>query len=390
MAAQTNELSSLLSRHRGALANPTDIGFCDASLGEALRSVTDGLSRVMFFVDPNLIEVDYVRCAIAGISSECAVHTYSAIQENPTETAVLTAANFLKGIHAECVVAIGGGSTLDTAKMALLLAYGGGTTKDWWPAHLTDSIDTPPFYVFPTTAGTGSEVQSHALISDDVSHRKMAVGHSCLAPTRAYLDTALLDSCPRGVMVLAGIDALSHAIEAAVTRTATSLSVAAAIDAIEVLWPALQALAAAPDDAEVKTKQHLQAGAMLAGMAIESSMLGAAHGCANPLTAMYGVAHGQAVALMLPGVIQLNETSSQCAETYRVIETRCNLGTGTFAAAVYGLIGMLGLKQSLRALAISSPNLEILASSALDQWTSSHNPVPVTKAICHQLYEQIA
>lgn len=388
MATPTGQLIEQLGLHRAALNVVTEVTNSDGSLSASLHSVTAGKSRIALFVDPNLITTSYVREAVDAITSGCLVGVFTAIHENPCETDVVSAAAFLKPLLANCVVAIGGGSTIDTAKMGLLLAFGGGAPKDWWPVHRHDPVDAPQLFVYPTTAGTGSEVQSHALVSDDATHRKMAIGHARLAPTQAILDVSLLESCPRRVMVLAGIDALSHALEAAVTRTATLESTAAAIDAAAMLWPALHALSQTEVITQNAAKQ-LHAGATLAGMAIEASMLGSAHGCGNPLTARYGIVHGQAVSVMLSGVIALNERDASSASTYRSIEQRCGIAHGSLASAVKDLVERLGLGTTLSALGITEPPIETLAALAMEQWTCGHNPVPMTQQLCIDLYRAV-
>ena len=389
MATPTSELTNRLAFHRAALNIVTAVTDADGELLLSLRSVTSGHANIAFFVDQNLMATAYVNDAVNTIIADVAGSVFTDIHENPCEADVLAGAAFLAPIQADCVVAIGGGSTIDTAKMALLLAFGGGVPKDWWPVHRHDAVDAPPLYVYPSTAGTGSEVQSHALISDDTTHRKMAIGHERLAPTEAILDASLLASCPRRVIILAGIDALSHALESAVTRTATAESTAAATDAFAMLWPALLELAS--DDVKLSPNafKQLHAGATLAGMAIEASMLGAAHGCGNPLTARYGVVHGQAVAIMLPEVITLNESDARSAATYRAIEERCGIQHKTLSEAVKVLVQSLGLAISFAELGITDAPLDTLASLAMEQWTCGHNPVPMTLDLCNALYNSV-
>ena len=389
MATPTGQLIEQLALHRAALNVVTEVTTADGSLSASLRSVTAGKSRIALFVDPNLITTSYVREAVDAITSGCLVGVFTTIHENPCETDVVSAAAFLQPLLADCVVAIGGGSTIDTAKMGLLLAFGGGVPKDWWPVHRHDPVDAPRLYVYPATAGTGSEVQSHALISDDKTHRKMAIGHERLAPTEAILDVSLLESCPRRVMVLAGIDALSHALESAVTRTATDVSTAAAMDAFALIWPALMEIASQDRILTAPACEKLHAGATLAGMAIEASMLGSAHGCGNPLTARYGVVHGQAVSLMLPGVIKLNESDPRSAQIFSSIEHRCEMELGTLATAVKSLVKNLGLAGSLAELGITDAPIGELAALAMEQWTCGHNPVPMTIERCIELYKNV-
>lgn len=389
MATPASELTGILAHHRAALGIDTEVTEAHGELKASLRTVTAGHSHVAIFVDPNILTTELVTHALDSISTGIVGGVFTDIHENPCEADVLAAAAFLKPLDADCVVAIGGGSTIDTAKMALLLAFGGGVPKDWWPVHRHDSVVAPPLYVYPSTAGTGSEVQSHALISDDTTHRKMAIGHERLAPTQAVLDVSLLASCPKRVMILAGIDALSHALEAAVTRTATTASTAAATDAFAMLWPALLELAAANVVLSQTAFKRLHAGATLAGMAIQASMLGAAHGCGNPLTARYGVVHGQAVSIMLPAVIALNERDTRSAATYRDMEEQCGIEHKMLSEAVKALIQSLGLAVSLAELGINDAPIDTLASLAMEQWTCGHNPVPMTLDLCSALYNSV-
>jgi len=389
VATPASELTDTLARHRAALGIVTAVKEAHGDLEASLHAATSTYSSLALFVDPNLINADYVRNALNAFAIERSLRIYTAINENPCEADVVAAAAFLAPLNADCVVAIGGGSTIDTAKMALLLAFGGGVPKDWWPVHRHDSVDAPRLYVYAATAGTGSEVQSHALISDDVTHRKMAIGHERLAPTQAILDVSLLASCPPSVMVLAGIDALSHALESAVTRTATDDSTAAAIDAFAMIWPALVELASQDAILTSPACQQLHAGATLAGMAIEASMLGAAHGCGNPLTARYGVVHGQAVSIMLPGVIKLNQSDPRSAQIFASIEKQCSMETGTLSMVIKSLVQNLGLAGSLAELGIIDAPINELAALAMEQWTCGHNPVPMTIERCIELYKNV-
>ena len=161
-----------------------------------------------------------------------------------------------------------------------------------------------PMIAVPTTAGTGSEAQSFALISDPDTGTKMACGDKKAAFKAALLDPELTLSQPRSVACATGIDAISHALESAVTTKGTAISRDISKRAWKILANSFVPMLGAPEDIDLRG--NMQAGAALAGAAIENSMLGAAHACANPLTARYGVTHGFAVALMLPHVIRFN------------------------------------------------------------------------------------
>src|SRR5262249_37315159 len=160
----------------------------------------------------------------------------------------------------------------------------------------------------PTTAGTGSEGQSYALIADEGSHVKMACGDRKAAFCIAILDPEVTVSQPAKVTALTGIDALSHALESYVTTRRTPLSQIFARDAWKLLERNLEAVMRNP--ADLQARGAMQVGAFLAGTAIENSMLGACHACANPLTAHYGITHGLAIGILLPHVLRFNAHSS--------------------------------------------------------------------------------
>src|SRR5438132_8949800 len=156
----------------------------------------------------------------------------------------------------------------------------------------------------PTTAGTGSEAQSYAIISDAETHVKMACGDPKAAFRIAILDPTLTVSQPKTVTAIAGFDAISHAVESYVTVSRTAISDLFARGAWRLLEAHYERVLVHPHD--LPARGAMLVGAHEAGIAIEQSMLGATHACANPLTARYGTTHGIAIALMLPHVFRWN------------------------------------------------------------------------------------
>src|SRR5262245_564433 len=183
-----------------------------------------------------------------------------------------------------------------------------------------------PLIAIPTTAGTGSECQSAALIADEQTHQKMACLDPKAAARIAILDPALTVSQPARVAACTGIDAIAHALETAVTKKRNPLSAMFSREAFRLCLLAFPDILTKPTDLEARGRMLL--GAALAGLAIENSMLGAAHAAANPLTAHCGIVHGQAVGLMLPSVIRFNaeEPASQTiyGELAATLDTHAN------------------------------------------------------------------
>ena len=203
----------------------------------------------------------------------------------------------------DLLVGLGGGSSLDCAKGINFLYTNGGRMEDYWGVGKA-ALPMLPMIAVPTTAGTGSEAQSFALISDAQTHVKMACGDKKAACRIAILDPRLTVTQPRRVTALTGIDALAHALETQVTKPRNLISQTFSREAWRLLAANYARVLETPEDLEARS--GMQLGACLAGMAIENSMLGAAHALANPLSAAYGIVHGEAVALMLPHVIRFN------------------------------------------------------------------------------------
>ena len=203
----------------------------------------------------------------------------------------------------DSVVGLGGGSSLDCAKGINLLLTNGGAMADYRGyGHAHKPL--LPMIAVPTTAGTGSEAQSYAVIADAETHMKMACGDPQLAFRLALLDPNLTLSQPAAVTAAGGFDAIAHAVETAVTRRRTAISTLFSREAFRLLDSNYERVLEHPDD--VAARGAMQLGAFHAGVAIEQSMLGAAHACANPLTARYDMTHGVALAILLPHVVRWN------------------------------------------------------------------------------------
>jgi alcohol dehydrogenase len=231
----------------------------------------------------------------------------------------------------------------------------------------------------PTTAGTGSEAQSFALISDAKTHVKMACGDKKASCRIAILDPKLTVTQPRTVTALTGIDAIAHALETFVTKPRNSASMAFSREAWRLLSSNFSRVLADPED--IVARGEMQLGACFAGMAIENSMLGAAHAMANPLTATFDVVHGQAVGAMLPHVVRLN--GMQYNTWYRdLLETTGNGngkpapsgGANSLADYLTALVDKAGLATRLSELGVARESIPDLAQGAAKQWTGRFNP----------------
>ena len=239
----------------------------------------------------------------------------------------------------------------------------------------------------PTTAGTGSDAQSYAIISDPVTHEKMACGAAGAAFRVAILDPALTVTQPRALTATVGYDALSHAVESYVTAKRTTVSDLFAADAWRLLESHYERVLA--DGADLEARAAMLLGSHEAGMAIEQSMLGATHACANPLTAHYGTTHGVAISVMLPHVVRWNgrQVGKRYADLLRIAgRTPGNDPGDDLAWRLDELARIGGMPRTLRELGVSQDSLAALANDAEKQWTGTFNPRPFTAAAALELY----
>ncbi|MDE0838369.1 MAG: iron-containing alcohol dehydrogenase [Kiritimatiellae bacterium] len=290
------------------------------------------------------------------------------------------------------LIGLGGGSSMDAAKGCNFILTNGGQMQDYWGV---DKATQPmlPFIAIPTTAGTGSECQRFALISDADTHQKMACGDPKAAARCAILDPLLTLTQPYFVTACTGIDAIAHAVETAVTSAATPTSLRYSHEAFRLLITHMPTVLESPDN--VDARAAMQLGASLAGTAIEHSMLGAAHAAANPLTAHFNVIHGQAVCNTLPHVVRMNAKQEASANGYRSLMQHAGLVSADATAqdavdALLAQLDTLGRAANLIApfteLGVRESDVEMLSSEATEQWTGTFNPRALTAADYQTLY----
>ncbi len=319
------------------------------------------------------------------------VASFHDFAENPTSAMVDAGVRRAAQVQPDLLVGLGGGSSMDCCKGINFVYSCGGTIHDYHGVGKA-TCDMLPMIAIPTTAGTGSEAQSFALISDADTHAKMPCGDPRAACRVAILDPVLTLTQPPRVAALTGIDAVSHAIETYVTKRRNAVSTTYSRRAFGMLAQGFSRVLRTPDDLEARSLMQL--GASLAGMAIETSMLGAAHATANPLTAHHDVTHGQAVGLMLPAVIRMNgaEHADWYADLVREVDPSVPTeeAPNRLAEMVTSWLREAGLATTLDELSIPSEGIESLIEDALKQWTGTFNPVPLDADRTRGLYRSIA
>jgi alcohol dehydrogenase len=351
-----------------------------------------GAKRVLLVSDPGVVAAGHTARGLESLRQagiEAAL--FDGVGENPTTRHVESGVAIAATVCPDMLVGLGGGSAMDCAKGINFLFTNGGRMHDYWGVGKA-SRPMLPMIAVPTTAGTGSEAQSFALITDPETHVKMACGDKKAACRVALLDPELTRTQPARVTALTGLDALSHAIETYVTTRRNAVSLLFSREA----WSLLSAGFARVirDPADLQARSLMQVGAALAGLAIENSMLGAAHALANPLTARHDVVHGHAVALMLPHVIRFNGES--CDHWYGELlaaggglqPDRGSKYSETLALLVTALTREAGLATRLAEVGVTRGDLPPLAADAAKQWTGGFNPRTVNEEALLGMYVQ--
>jgi len=357
-------------------------------LGELARELGD--TRVLLVTDAGLEDAGHPQRAMASLrAAGLEVFVFDDVEQNPTSRHVEAGVAFARPLGIDLIVSVGGGSAMDCAKGINFLLTNGGCMADYQGFGKAAKPMLPSIGI-PTTAGTGSEAQSYALIADDQTHMKMACGDRKAAFCVAILDPEVTVSQPARVSAVTGIDALSHALESYVTTRRNPLAQMFAREAWVLLEGNFETVLRHPED--IEARGAMQVGAFLAGTAIENSMLGACHACANPLTAHYGVTHGIAIGIMLPHVLRFNAGS--VGLLYDELTDLAGLTNGAPGAAaeavarrISALLRAAGLPTTLSDCGVSDGILPLLAEEAAQQWTARFNPRPVTEADLLALYE---
>ena len=357
------------------------------SLGELAGEL--GARRVLLVSDPGIVAAGHTERGTAALrAAGIEVHLFSDIQENPTTAHVDAGFVIANRYEPELIVGLGGGSSMDCAKGINFLYTNGGQIADYWGKNKATQ-EMLPMIAVPTTAGTGSETQSFALISDAETHVKMACGDKKAACAVAILDPDLTMSMPVYVAAATGIDALSHALETYVTKSRNTISQLFSRQAWRMLCHSFPQMIRTPDDRPVRAAMQL--GAHLAGAAIENSMLGAAHALANPLSAHFGVTHGTAIGVMLPHVIRYNAQPANVlyghlANDAGLCDADDPRAVELLADFVTSLVSAAGSPTQLTELEIDADLIPTLAAEAAKQWTGTFNPRPVNEQSLQELY----
>ncbi|MEQ1951487.1 iron-containing alcohol dehydrogenase [Mesorhizobium sp. CN2-181] len=352
-----------------------------------------GWSRVLLVTDPGLVRLGLIKPSIQSLEAAgIAVTVYSDVQADPPESVVLAAAKAATDFGADAVIGLGGGSSLDVAKLAALLAAGREKLKEIYGIGNAKGPRLPLMLV-PTTAGTGSEVTPISIVTTGASE-KMGVVSPVLLPDIALLDPELTLGLPPAVTAATGIDAMVHAIEAHASASANNNPVSRALarEALRLMGGALQR--AVHDGSDRAARADMLLGSMLAGQAFANSPVAAVHALAYPIGGLFHIPHGLSNALVLPHVLRFNaETAGHLyAEIAAIVFPELAEGSsqarGTaFAEKLADLSRRCGLQARLRDVGIPQDAIDLLATDAMKQTRLLvNNPRPLALEDARAIY----
>ena len=382
-----------------------------SQLGEVARTL--GLRHPLLVSDRGILEAGYVHQARGTLKAAgLAVDDFHDFSQNPNSDQIEVGRIYAATLGIDGIIGLGGGSSMDCAKGINFVLTNGGSMADY-KGYGKAFRPMLPMIAVPTTAGTGSEAQSYALITDARTHEKMACGDSKAAFAASILDPGLTVSQPHHVTAAAGYDAISHAVETWVSTRRNPMSELFSREAWQLLSANYERVLAHPHD--LAARGAMLIGAHFAGAAIERSMLGGTHACANPLTARYETVHGVAIALLLPHVVRWNAANGSGAMPLTTgVSTQVGISVGTRAgmnaemnlgtdpeistaaryrqladdlpAVLERLACAGGFPRGLSAAGVSRSDLDALAAAAALQWTGTFNPRPFDANGAREIY----
>ena len=300
---------------------PTKIISGIGSTAEIIKELNDlHAKKVLLITDPGLVQAGVAQQVVEMLKQAAVeVEIFDAVEPDPSIQVATKAAEMAKNVKANVLIALGGGSAIDTAKSAALLVTNGGYLKDYAGVN---KVVKPilPLIAVPTTAGTGSEVTIFAVMSDPEKQEKFTISSALIAPAVAVLDPLLTLKLPPSVTAFTGMDALTHAIEAFTSSIAQPPTDALALSAIKLVLKHLPVAVGRGDN--IKARDGMLQASLLAGIAFNNAFLGLAHAIASPLGGHFHVPHGLANAVMLPYVMEYNLPTA----VRRYAEIGCALG----------------------------------------------------------------
>ena len=354
----------------------------------AINSIPDeingrGFKKVLVASDPDLVKFGVTKKVTDVLENAGIEYTlYSDIKPNPTIENVQHGVEVFKESGADCIVAIGGGSSMDTAKAVGIII----NNPEFADVRSLEGVaptknKAVPIIAVPTTAGTAAEVTINYVITDVEKNRKMVCVDVHDIPVVAVVDPDMMSTMPKGLTAATGMDALTHAIEGYITKGAWELSDMFHLKAIEIISKSLRgAVENTPEG-----REGMALGQYIAGMGFSNVGLGVVHGMAHPLGAFYDTPHGIANAVLLPYVMEYN--AEYTGEKFKYIAEAMGVDTTGMSQAEYRAAAVnavkqlskdVGIPEKLHEIGVKEEDLQALSESAFADVCTGGNPRPCT------------
>lgn len=360
-------------------------------LGELVRGLAT--KNILVVTDKFLAQSGLLLPAINSLKAfNYSVTIFSDVVADPPVDVIKQAVAAAKEVQADCVIGLGGGSSMDVAKLVALLALGHEQLES---IYGVDQVKGPrlPLVLVPTTSGTGSEVTQISIVTTGLGEKKGVVS-PVLLPDLSILDAQLTLNLPPAITAATGIDAMVHAIEAYTSkRLKNSISDLFALDALRLLSQNIEI--ACRDGSNIEARQNMLVGAMMAGMAFANAPVGGVHALAYPIGARFHVAHGLSNSLVLPAVLRFNlpaarQLYAQLSDQILPPVYGAERAPERLVAWLEELPAKLGLPTRLQEVGIESKDLTQLASDAmLQQRLLINNPREINVDVAYRIYEEV-
>lgn len=355
-----------------------------------------GLHKALVCTDKDLIKFGVAQKVLDVLDeAQIPYEVFSEIKQNPTVKNVKLGLEAFAKSGADFLLAIGGGSSIDTSKAIGIITnnpeFSDVVSLEGVAPTKKKSV---PIIALPTTAGTAAEVTINYVITDEEHEKKMVCVDPNDIPAIAIIDAELMYTLPKSLTASTGLDALTHAIEGLITKGAWEMSDMFEIKAIEMIARYLETAVFEPTNAEARN--GMAVAQYIAGMAFSNVGLGVVHGMAHPLGAIFDIPHGVANALLLPTIMEFNAPAAldkyvDIAKAMRVYKDGMTREEAARAAveAVKALSVKVGIPQHLSELGIKESDLPKLAASAIKDVCTPGNPREVTEDIILELYKKV-
>jgi len=350
------------------------------------------LTRVLIVTDKGVRGAGLVDGVVTSLQEAgIAYEIFDEVESNPTTVIVERALARLTAMGAGGVVAVGGGSSMDTGKAVAFLATNGGKVADYRGA---DRVKLPPLpcIAIPTTAGTSSEVTIYVVFTDPETHFKFGLASPNAAATRALIDPELTLTMPPALTAATGMDALTHALESYTTKGAYDLTEVLALEAIRLIGRWLPV--AEKDGQNRQARERMMMACLLGGIAFNQSRLTIVHAMSHPVSGWCGTPHGVANAILLPHVMAFNvdytqEKFARIAEALGVDTKGMSIAQAAHAAVdrVYGMNEGMGIPPNLSAVGVRAELIPHMATDAMKSGNIPLNPRPTTYQDVVAIYE---